>query len=380
MKRTCAILLALSASLALIVALAPGETPWAAPPPGVLLLRNGRTLEGKIARDGDFYLIARPQGEVRLRADQVEAAFSGFAECYHFKRSRLFTDSPDDRLELAGWCISHRLLDEAGAELAEVSRNWPQHPRIALVRRRLDAARQPPTPVATVGEQIAAPSDEELAGLMKSLPRGTMEAFTGTVQPILQMHCAAAGCHGPGSTSRFRLERISPEHVTGKLSQRNLLAVLNEIDARSPKTSPLLERAKESHGSAKGPIFAEHELSRYHQLAAFVNYAKAAGRAAAAKAEAADSTSGKVAAQPASFVREGDERAPTEQPDFEESVRPAAADELLPPADVTPPEREDRSASKLVPVPVDHSLGFAPRDPYDPEIFNRKYGTKPKRN
>jgi hypothetical protein len=267
-------------------------------------------------------------------------------------------------------------LSEAEAELLEVRRIWPSHPRTSLVERRLQVARQPAKPAADPPEDLdGAPADEELAAVLKVVPRGTMEAFTANVQPILQRHCANAGCHGPGTTSAFRLERLpSGQPITEKFSQRNLSAVLGTISRKAPKDSPLLTQVRQAHGTAKGPIFAASELGQYRLLEAFARLAAPAGRAGADSAEAIEK---KTAAQPASFVKEPVTESPLPE-----------ADELRPLDSVAPPVVPGEGARKIEKQPKPRPFGqaaplggeaqgFTPRDPFDPEIFNRRYGTKP---
>ncbi len=63
----------LAAAPALIAAMALAEPAPARPAEGVLLMRSGRVLAGKIRRDGERYLVTLPAGEIRIRAEDVRA-------------------------------------------------------------------------------------------------------------------------------------------------------------------------------------------------------------------------------------------------------------------------------------------------------------------
>ncbi len=59
-----------AAAGAILSAQEPAGVP--SPQDGVLLMRNGQVIEGKISPAGDFYYVALPSGQLRLRASDVE--------------------------------------------------------------------------------------------------------------------------------------------------------------------------------------------------------------------------------------------------------------------------------------------------------------------
>src|SRR5438874_10376451 len=136
-------LLALPATLALVVlaAMAPAE-PAPVSSEGVLLLRSGRVLAGKVRRDGDRYFVTLPTGEIRIRADEVERVCPTLADGYEYKRAAMLPGSVGPHLDLAVWCITNGLWSEAERELDEARRLEPRHPKIPLLERRLASDRQ----------------------------------------------------------------------------------------------------------------------------------------------------------------------------------------------------------------------------------------------
>ena len=56
-----------------------------------------------------------------------------------------------------------------------------------------------------------------------------------------------------------------------RITQRNLYAVLQFIDVDNPSASKLLTAVREPHGTARYAIFAEHQASQYQRLADWVN-------------------------------------------------------------------------------------------------------------
>lgn len=356
-------IVALAASLVLLAALA-GAEPSASvsPQQGVLLLRNGNVLQGRVTRDGECYFVAVPHGEIRRKVDDVRWVGRSLSECYHYQRSALVVGNVNQHLELADWCITNGLFDEAQCELAEAARLDPRHPKLPLRDRQLKTARQRPSPrpaetgtAATTTPKDAVQPAEDLEALLRDLPPGAVETFTASIQPLLQNHCSTAGCHGPTSTSAFRLQRLPRKALDGRrLTQRNLHAVLQTIDREKPGNSPLLQSPIKPHGTAKEAVFKTRDASQYRQLVAWVHQV--------------------ANCQPPRTAAGDDEQPPLLQPDSAAShaKRPGAKD----PA---PRQPAQVGASTAGGPPTGAAptgaapRGFTPRDPFDPELFNRRY-------
>lgn len=342
-----------------------------APQQGVLILRSGGVLRGKITRAGERYYVALPDGEIRVRAAEVEFRCRDLEEAYRHQRASVQPASVHDHLRLARWCLRHRLLGHAGRELADALEADPTHPMIAVLRRRLQAAREPDPPrrgaaegTPSIGGPPAKPLDrppslEELDRLVRTMPRGTVETFTETIQPLLINHCATAGCHGPRPQGNFRLLRIpAGRPPTRRLTQRNLHAVVPWIDPQQPAASPLLTAAAEPHGAAAKAILTEGQDAQYRRLADWV--CQVANRSGPGAAETVTPRQ----EPPAGGLPA--ESGPLDPPP---AATPGAPDQK-PAADSQPqkPPAEGGSVKRGARLPV-----FVPVDPFDPEIFNRRY-------
>src|SRR5262245_31072061 len=113
---------------------AAAEQPLAmGPEDGVVLLRNGQVLRGRIAHTGDQYVVSLTSVEIRLKCDTVEHVCRDLEEGYRRKRADIEHGKVQDRLELAQWCIRHELFGYAARELSDAIAADPRHPRIALV-------------------------------------------------------------------------------------------------------------------------------------------------------------------------------------------------------------------------------------------------------
>jgi len=237
------------------------------PKEGVLILRNGQAVAGRLTRAGNHFFVALPEGEIRLRADDVEMACHDVDEAYLRKRATMPSGDVHRHIELAGWCMRQGLLGPAAAELADAIRAEPSHPMIPVLRRRLEMAMHPTEEHAEEPAETIGPSREELDALVRRLPSGTVEAFTSEVQPLLMNHCTNYGCHGPSSDHPFSLLRVPRNRPGGRrITQQNLHAVLQWVDGDTPEASKLLTVPIEPHGGMDRPS------SRNESLGSSVNW------------------------------------------------------------------------------------------------------------
>jgi hypothetical protein len=353
------------------------------PQRGVLMLTNGQLLEGTITPAGDRYDVLLQNGEVRVKKSQVALVARSAQECYQHKRGEIEVGRVQDYLALAEWCLQNNLRAEAAREIEAAKKADPQHPKIPLVEARLTlAAKKPETPQPTKTADAAA-ARKPLDAVVRHLPGGSVENFTNHIQPLLLNYCARAGCHQQ-STGTMRLERISLNRYTGrKATQRNLQSVLASIDRDHPDQSKLLQAPIRPHGGNGLPIFTDRDQSQYRQLVQWV-YQVCGTRAAPAAPTLAERTAPLMERGPhAAEVVEPPRVAPATLPATDEpsALAPASGEEIprvapktLPPLEGKPNEADDNKGDA---TPDQTSAApreaFVPRDPFDPEIFNRRF-------
>jgi hypothetical protein len=362
--------------LAMAIPMARAERPLGyAPQDGLLLLRNGQVLRGKISCLGDRYVVALSTGEVRVKADEVEMQCHDLAEGYERKRALIEGHNVQQRLDLAQWCIQHDLLGYAANELRDALLLEPQHPRIALLERRLNLAQQKPTILKAVFETPDnAPSADELDRLTRGMPPGTMEAFTNSIQPLILNNCTSAGCHGPGAENAHRWVRVSLGRTASRrLTQRNLHTTLQLVDRANPAGSPLLVEAARAHGTAKAAAFTDQQAAQFRQLSVWVHQVAQQseppqpGSVASHATTLSQSLPAPAGVRTAAFHEPVDPKAPTGKTSTE--LTPTKTPDLLPlPPGILPMRSEPKRGA----IPT----GFVPKDPFDPEIFNRQYFPK----
>ncbi len=311
------------------------------PEKGVLLLRNGGVLSGTITKSGDRYYVSLATGEIRVKADDVEMACRSLDEGYRRKRSAIAPGNADQHVDLARWCLKQELFGHAAYELAEALSAEPRHPGIQVLRRRLELAlRKPPEHAHHVGLSEPVVSQADLDTMTHDMPAAAVESFTQSVQPLLLNKCATAGCHGPHSATGLKMLRIPPGRTASRrLTQRNLHRVVQWIDRENPSASPLVTVPTLPHGKSEIPIFTSRDAGQVRKLVAWVHQVVRGDMRAS---------------QPQSVVRQSE-----------------ALLQHIPTTDH--PRPNETTPRHSVHADGPSPAGYTPVDPFDPEIFNRRF-------
>lgn len=337
----------------------------------VLLLHDGGVLSGEISRSGDRFLLRRDGSEIEIAASKVSFAGGSMLEAYDHRRTQVLQPTPDAdaHLSLADWCLRNNLLPQAARELLDARGVAPDHPRIALLERRLASAAAPrpprPQPVrqATAEDALPLPNEPHDAELsIEELPSGAVERFTRKVQPILVNNCTAAGCHQLHGRQSFQLDRALLRGLANRRStQRNLAATLALVDRSQPHLSPLLTVPRRAHGGRPAPVFGPRQAAAYSHLVDWVRLVTQRE----AEEEPAAAEAGVIETDAVDLVQGNSPRMTGD-----DGIAPDAAASLPPPG---------RSVPSVGRKPLKHPVRYGarltpwqPNDEFDPEIFNRR--------
>lgn len=350
---------------------------------GLLVLKDGGVLAGKITHAADWYVVTRGNGEMQIAASRVMLVCRTMEEAYEFRRQQITGTKVEPHLSLADWCMRYSLLDEAARELADSRQLDPDHPRVALLERRLEKARAQPVaksivpPATKVMSANATPTEPATTTTVSTtdLPASVVERFTRKVQPILVNNCTMSGCHQQGGAQAFRLDRaLLRGEANRRSTMHNLEAALTLVNRDEPNESPLLTIPRKTHGGMAGPIFGPRHEQAFKHLADWVELiappilpdekANVDGRL-----NAAAQSGGRSTAQPQSAIRAVNqlEGIPTlETQSTPEDADAGVANNVSPPT-LRSPHRLQYGARLQT---------WQPRDPFDPEIFNRSMRTQ----
>lgn len=290
------------------------------PTEGILVLRNGNILRGKLQKQGDRYLVHMSNGQLQVRESQVEMVCENLEEAYLRRREVRVGSTADSHFQLAAWCVRHDLFRQAEAELTAAEAIDPEHPRLAFQRRRLKHKQQMQQRnlelklAALKAKQVVPvePTPLDPVSLEKA-PPWARTLFVRQIQPLLVNSCGATGCHQSGSEEQFQMNRLATDGAGHPgVTKRNLAALLKQIDWKDADQSSLLLRAKVAHGSltASTPLPAHkmqvlegwvNQLTESHLKASELrSMALLAKRPVRALAKSTQQTAGQV--QQASYV------------------------------------------------------------------------------
>lgn len=216
-----------------------------------ILLNNGRVMAGQVSQDAQGYMVVGRNGRIHAPYEYVRLVADTLHDVYRQQRdARPEPVTVQDRLDLARWCISYSLYDEARLELKQVLRGEPQQAEARQMLKKLAEILRPDTsdeqsaPTRTLDGYLV-PQAESLGSLSKD----AAATFTAKVQPILVNKCGNARCHGVASENAFRLVHVRSGVNSHRIhTERNLAALSPYLDLQHPADSPLLAIPRGSHG------------------------------------------------------------------------------------------------------------------------------------
>lgn len=341
----------------------------------VLILINEYTMEGDIERVGDRYLVRRRLGETWVPADRVMALTASLPDAYAYLHGRINLDDADERLRLARWCRTNGLPKQALAELQAAADLRPNH---AETRRLLqywkqttvsEAGSVPPRNAGT-RDSAPAPSAADLPPI--EVTTESLGLFATRVQPILMNTCAR--CHATGRGGQFHLSQVYEDSISNRQTlERNLAAVLAEVNVNQPDASRLLIKAVSDHAHTGQAPLRDRQAAPYRTLENWVKLT------IASNPQLRERTS-TVADPPGSSPFANIPGSPLEprskshdESNWGAAARPHGAPLPSPTArgEKANPDSKPSPASSSA-TPGSPSSTTTTTDPYDPELFNRK--------
>ena len=227
---------------------------------GLLVLIDGKVLNGQFTPRPDGYDVRLAAGRMFIGSERVRFFATDLPDAYQRMRLSQAELTPEVHVELARWCLTHKLHQQAHREVLDalhLDPNRTDAKRIlaALVQKSESSGGTSSGSGLTEYPSIrksSAPSVETRS--LGGLSRSVAQDFTRRVQPLLMNKCANAGCHGGGTGSSFQLASAH-RFSSPTIAERNLAAVLGQIDLAQPARSALLNEIEGSHGNSNTPLF-----------------------------------------------------------------------------------------------------------------------------
>lgn len=234
----------------------------------------------------------------------------------------------------------------------------------------------------STNEKSRSLSAPELETFIKSLPLGSFQAFRQRVERQLVFNCG--DCHRQQSTevtSMPLLFKGKYQPLSGRMSQRNIHSVLQQINLKDPENSPVLKASISAHGTTIHPPFNETS-NEYQNLKQWVllmtqewkpqtDFTKQAadGYADADQSQTSeliDTQSGSNRAATSLSVDAANFLTANHRTTENGTIGPQTSGSR---GNLTTPPR-------MMPELKERGLEFRPKDEFDPGIFNRFHRIK----
>ena len=244
----------------------------------LILLRNGRVLEGKLRQNLDHWTVFFDSGaSLRLESRDIDLLGDSMTHLYQQMQQRADRAQMGERIEIVHFCLRHQLLDDAQNEIAwlvqdGISPDISQRLEASLLALRrktqLDARRAMEGPEVQQASNIeeepeAHPvtsadypmaSDDDSGVKQADFIEDEFSTFVRKVQPHLLIGCSQALCHGTQGPTDFVFERLELGATpTRKMSQANYFMLKKWL--RDFGEEQLLEMARSTHGGMREPVW-----------------------------------------------------------------------------------------------------------------------------
>lgn len=208
-------------------------------PSKLIVLLDGRVIRGRITEVPGGYLVEDSRIHQVLPYASVRVAAASMDEAYVKQRDAMKQPTAGDHLQLARWCHDNQLPGPAAEQLAAALKLEPNRSEARALL--LEVAAASPGQFGDSIETSEAAAGPASVMTAMGVTQGTQAEFVRRVQPILVNRCGNARCHGSASHNGLKLEYVRTGHRQQRSeTERNLAAVLGQLDSKRPERSRLL--------------------------------------------------------------------------------------------------------------------------------------------
>jgi len=232
---------------------ATGGTSKDAEPLRLLVLFDGRVLEGTITDRPGGYLIEHSGGSEVIPYNLIRLAAASLDDAYVKQRDGLQKPTAGDHLALAQWCYEYKLYKQATEQLTASLKLEPSRTDAIELLKTISAVS--PEQVGGKLAYITEPPIRDRSGT--AVASASQAEFVRRVQPILVQRCGQARCHGSAATNDFKLINVRGGRRQNRSeTEANLASVLRHVTPQATDQSPLLRVLQDSASAAHSGLFS----------------------------------------------------------------------------------------------------------------------------
>ncbi len=237
----------------------------------LLMMKSGRIVSGQISEGAGGYLVKNPAGSMLVPFGDVVFEAKDMQEIYKKQRNAMKYPTANTHLDLARWCLTNQLIEEAKIELKDAIRLEPKRsePQLMLQRLMGKSIKNRPTLNEKIQEAVLSKqmSRSEEATSLTGISREQSAIFVRKIQPVLLNKCGNASCHGSAAKSEFRLTQVRRRYGNQRVSvEKNLAEVLRWIDLDDPVRSKLLVKPEKEHPRQGIVVFSGYAAPKQQKL------------------------------------------------------------------------------------------------------------------
>lgn len=270
-------------------------------PQKVIVLTNGRVINGDVIDRPGGYLIENSIGQMVIPYTQVRLTAIDLPEAYRKLKLSMREPTASAHVSLGQWCYENRLYDSAREQVKAALILEPERKEARTLLKNIERTTLGDTVEASVPTMATKTRDgfeTSEATSLEGLSTSVTQDFVRRVQPLLMNKCGNARCHGAAGTSDFRLAPVRLG-MSGyrTLTDQNLASIRRYIDPQQPRTSSVLTVPQGQHGG-RGPIWngprADEQLAELRAWVTRIAYEQdpTATAMAAETTSASEATSG----------------------------------------------------------------------------------------
>lgn len=219
----------------------------------ILLMRTGRMVSGEISESAGGYLVTNPTGSMLVPFADVVFEAPDLHGIYKKQRASMKFPTANSHMDLARWCVTNDLIEEAKSELRDAIRLEPKRSEPQLMLRRLmnvSPTKDRMTIQQKIEEKLVTQKLENAdeATSLTGISREQSAIFVRKIQPILLNKCGNANCHGSATTSEFKLTQVTRRYGNHRIyAEKNLAEVMKWLDFDYPTKSALIVKPEQEH-------------------------------------------------------------------------------------------------------------------------------------